>query len=64
MFSGRIGFVAFQQGLGLLGQAHPTYENDDLKAAAEAALMTEGAPEPARPARKPALLMNLIAALF
>jgi hypothetical protein len=64
MFSGRIGFVAFQQGLGLLGQRGATYENDDLKAAAEAALMKEGAAEPAKPARRPSLLMNLIAALF
>lgn len=64
MFSGRIGFIAWQQGLGLLGQTSATYENDDLKAAAEAALAQMATPEPATPTSKPSLLMSLIAAVF
>ena len=64
MFSGRIGFIAFQHGLGLLGQTRNVYENDDLKAAAEAAMAHEAKPEPAKPASKPSFLMSLIAAVF
>lgn len=64
MFSGRIGFIAFQHGLGLLGQTRSVYENDDLKAAADAALVQEAIPEPAKPISKPSFLMSIIAAVF
>jgi hypothetical protein len=66
MFSGRIGFVAYQHGLGLTGQTHNSpSENDDHRAAAEAASEILADPAPAKPAgRTRQLFLSLIAAVF
>lgn len=65
MFSGRIGFIAYQQGLGLIGQTRAVHENDDHRAAAEAAMAAQA--ETAAPKRSGSprqFLLNLLAAVF
>ncbi|MFN3461414.1 MAG: hypothetical protein ACK4ZN_10435 [Oceanibaculum sp.] len=64
MFSGRIGFIALQQGLGLTGVTGTGYENHDHRAAAEAASETAAEPAPARPERRSTLLLSLLSAVF
>lgn len=65
MFSGRIGFVAIQQGLGLTGQTRVAYQNDDHRAAAEAANEILADPPPAKPSdRARHLFVSLLAAVF
>ncbi|WP_374373959.1 hypothetical protein [Dongia sp.] len=65
MFSGRIGFVAIQQGLGLFGQAQTEYQNEDYRAAAEAANEILADPPPAKPSdRARHLFVSLLAAVF
>lgn len=64
MFSGRIGFIAFQQGLGLTGVTSANCENDDRRAAVAAAAENAAEPVPARPERRASLLLSLLSAVF